>query len=161
MNDGRYLSRHNCTIEPLIILFIDHAIRLLHVASCSSEFPCVCHRHLFFHCCPKVVNRVLIPLTQTLANHGVSHTLNMSLAGNRTFVIAYAVATSTIIRAPVSEISTSFPSVVVSGILLSGLKPNQPFRLKYLPNLCTPPEIYSLSEKTWVFRISDEAGVDA
>lgn len=34
----------------------------------------------------------MIGMTETLANHGVAHTLNMSRSGNSAFVMAYAVA---------------------------------------------------------------------
>jgi len=34
----------------------------------------------------------MIGITETLANHGVAHTLKMSRSGNSAFVMAYAVA---------------------------------------------------------------------
>jgi len=128
---------------------------------------------------PAVVAPVLAPLTKylptppptrpttTLANHGVAQTLATILAGRKTFVIAYAVATSTNMRLDSlltpHLLSSSFtfvaPSINLSpfsiallrgvGVGVGGVglfaNPNHPFRVKYRPNFSAPSVMYFAS----------------
>jgi hypothetical protein len=99
--------------------------------------------------------------TTTLANHGVAQTLSRILAGKNTFVIAYAVATSTKILLddgltchlfPSSLTVTSTSSLLFSAIGLEGgavsslrENPNHPFLAKYRPNFSVPSVMYCAS----------------
>lgn len=116
-------------------------------------------------------NIFLTPPNTFLANHGVAQTLKMTLPGRRTFVIAYAVATSTNILLPLSP--TLHPSFFTSSTLASAVipsfrispplfstapstatlsNPNHLFLAKYLPNFCTPSETAPPSAITYRTR---------
>lgn len=99
----------------------------------------------------------------TLANHGVAQTLSTTLTGKNTFVIAYAVATSTKIRLDAALTchlsstsllssstvlpSSSHPPLFISPDidLSSGLNPNHPFLPNHIPNFSTPSRTYAAS----------------
>ena len=84
----------------------------------------------------------MIGMTETLANHGVAHTVNMSRSGNSAFVMAYAVA-----NLPSHHVSQGPTPYILTGSIRSL---TQPQASRPLP-LCSTTLLVSLSSPLSLF----------